>query len=138
MTIPALTSIAETAPLDLLIREGMDLPPGTPREYGHVAFVSADGCFASGVWRGEAGLIPIESYPVDEFCTLVKGEVTLTDEQGTAQTFTAGMTFVVPVGFRGTWSMPMDTIKLFAAHGTAEAVGMLIGEDKPARAPAAE
>ena len=125
----SIATIAADAQLDEIVRPGIDLPSGAPKEYGKVMFVSADGAFASGVWRGEAGTIPIASYPVDEHCTLLDGEVVLTDANGNSETFTAGMTFVVPVGFQGTWHMPVASSKLFACHGTAETVGLMLGAD---------
>jgi uncharacterized cupin superfamily protein len=46
-------------------------------------------------------------YPYDEYVQVLKGEVTLTDLDGKAQTFLAGESFNVPKGWMGTWDMPM-------------------------------
>jgi uncharacterized cupin superfamily protein len=47
-----------------------------------------------------------EPYPYDEYVQVLIGEVTLTDLNGSAKTFSPGESFNVPRGWMGTWAMP--------------------------------
>lgn len=73
------------------------------------------GAFRCGLWSGEPGRAEIH-YLKDEICTLLEGEVRLTDESGRTETFRAGDTFVVPTGFKGTWETVTPTRKFYAIH----------------------
>jgi hypothetical protein len=42
-------------------------------------------------------------YPWDQFVVVLSGKAILTDSAGTAHSFVAGDSFVVPKGFTGTW-----------------------------------
>ena len=53
------------------------------------------------------------AYPVDEFCYILAGQVTITDGDGHAETFVAGDCFVIPRGLRCTWHMPETTRKYY-------------------------
>ncbi len=100
----------------------------TPTEEGHVLFFGEQGDFACGVWRGGAGVINIDSYPVDEFCLLVSGDVLLQDINGGALHLTTGSAFLIPKGFRGSWTTRNKCQKYFACHGTPESIATLCGE----------
>ena len=129
MTSPQIVCMNAAVPIELIPieRPGIPSAPGSPREYGSVDFVSSDHGFAAGIWQGEAGVISIAGYPVDEFCLILEGEVILTSKDGARQTFTPGMSFIVPRGFEGTWEMPVRSKKYFASHGTAQMVALLLG-----------
>ena len=43
------------------------------------------------------------NFPYDQFVLVLSGKAVLTDEEGKAQTFVQGDTFVIPKGFSGTW-----------------------------------
>ena len=43
------------------------------------------------------------NFPYDQFVLVLSGKAVLTDEEGMAQTFVQGDTFVIPKGFSGTW-----------------------------------
>ena len=43
------------------------------------------------------------NFPYDQFVLVLSGKAVLTDEEGEAQTFVQGDTFVIPKGFSGTW-----------------------------------
>jgi uncharacterized cupin superfamily protein len=49
---------------------------------------------------GHTGL---DAQPADEFCCIIKGTVTLTDDDGNAETFTAGQCYVVLKGLAHAW-----------------------------------
>ena len=110
-----------------VIERGWPAGIKVPTERGQILFLSVSGEYACGVWEGEPGTIPLASYPVDEFCTILAGHVTLVGANGTRQTFERGMSFVVPVGFSGSWEMPQGCKKHFAAYGTHAAIARLCG-----------
>ena len=61
-------------------------------------YLDPTGAFKAGFWSGEPGRSEVH-YRKDEFCVLLAGVVRLTDEQGQAQTYRAGDTFLIPNGF---------------------------------------
>lgn len=100
-----------------------------PIEKGHVLFFGPDsGDFACGVWRCEAGVIDIDSYPVYEFCWLVLGDVLLQDFNGESLHLTPGSAVLIPKGFRGSWTTRDRCQKFFACHGNRESVMALCGD----------
>ena len=113
--------------MDPISRPGLPKQESQSGEWGKVLFRSADGRYAAGLWSGDAGSIEIESYPVDEFCYVIEGEVTLTDVEGESRTFKTGDAFLVPAGFKGVWGMNRPTIKYFVCHGEIEMVSHLLG-----------
>lgn len=110
-----------------VIERGWPAGTNAPAERGLILFLSDSGEYACGVWEGDPGTIPLASYPVHEFCTILAGNVTLVATDGTRQTFERGMSFVVPLGFSGAWEMPQGCKKHFAAYGTRAAIARLCG-----------
>ena len=102
-----------------------DVIAGSPVETGHEYFADATGQVTSGVWECTAYTAEFEAYPVDEFCAILDGQVTITESDGRSETFGAGECFVVPKGLRCTWHMPVTTRKFYVIF------------DQQARAPAA-
>ena len=68
-----------------------------------------------GIWACNEGAVEIKGHAVDEACFVIGGSVTLTDSNGRSETFKAGEGFLIPRGFRGTWSHSDDFKKLFVA-----------------------
>jgi uncharacterized protein len=93
-------------PNDVLLTQGM--APTGAKTY------EADG-ITLGTWACNAGSVDIQGHPVDEACFVTRGSVTLTDGSGRSETFGAGEGFLLPRGFRGTWSQSDDFAKLFVA-----------------------
>ena len=118
-------------PLQEIYRPGFEAPANAPKECSRVLFKSQSGEFVSGVWQGEPGTFSIENYPVDEFCMVIEGEVTLTDQTGKSRTFKRGMAFVIPRGFVGTWHMPVRSKKYFAGCSEPELIDFLMGQPRP-------
>ena len=56
-----------------------DVTEGKPVETGHNYFTDATGQLTAGVWECTAYTSQIESYPVDEFCLILSGQVVITD-----------------------------------------------------------
>ena len=93
--------------------ESEDVIEGDPIETGHQYFADASGVLSSGVWECTAYTAQFEAYPVDEVCFILSGQVTITDGEGRAETFTAGECFVIPKGLKCTWHMPETTRKFY-------------------------
>ena len=74
-----------------------------------------DGAFRTGFWAAQPGTSPIH-YTKDELCTLLEGTVRLTSEDGIVATYTAGDTFLIPKGFKGTWETVAAVRKFFAVY----------------------
>ncbi len=68
-----------------------------------------------GAWACNKGAVDIQGHPVDEACFITRGSVTVTDSEGRSETFGAGEGFLLPRGFKGTWSQSEDFAKLFVA-----------------------
>jgi uncharacterized cupin superfamily protein len=91
---------------DVLLAEGMK-PVGAKSYEG--------GGLTLGTWACNKGAVEIQGHPVDEACFIVRGSVTLTDNEGRSETFGAGEAFLLPRGFTGTWEQSEDFAKLFVA-----------------------
>jgi uncharacterized cupin superfamily protein len=93
-------------PGDVVETQGMK-PVGTKNFEGNGV--------VAGKWACNAGKVAINGHPVDEACFVIGGSVTITDEEGQAQTFRAGEAFLLPRGFRGLWSNSDEFAKFFMA-----------------------
>ncbi|MGI9482566.1 MAG: cupin domain-containing protein [Hyphomicrobiales bacterium] len=92
-------------------------PPGAfttddHRETNHYNFKLPDDSILSGVWESAPCREEIDAYPVHEMMTVISGSVTLTHEDGTEETFTAGDSFFIPKGTKLTWHIT-ETLKKF-------------------------
>ena len=81
-------------------------------ETNHTFFQTDDESILTGVWESAPCKEEFESYPAHEMMTIISGSVTLTNEDGHAETFTAGDTFFVAKGTRCTWHIT-ETLKKF-------------------------
>lgn len=86
---------------------------GRPTEIGHNYFTDRTGQLTAGVWECTPCTTEIDSYPVDEFCYILRGTVVLTDGDGRSETFGSGDSFVIPRGLKCTWHMPETTRKYY-------------------------
>jgi hypothetical protein len=55
----------------------------------------------------------LEDYGCDEFCVVLKGSVTMIDDDGHEETFPAGDSFLIPKGFTGYWKQSEKIKKFF-------------------------
>jgi len=85
---------------------------GDPVETGHNYFVDETERLSAGVWECTPYTAEFDAYPVDEFCHILAGRVTITDGDGHAETFVAGDAFVIPRGLKCTWDMP-ETLRKY-------------------------
>ena len=76
---------------------------------------SPDGAFKTGFWAAQPGKSDIH-YTKDELCTLLEGKVRLTATDGTVATYSAGDTFLIPNGFKGTWETIEPVRKFYAIY----------------------
>ncbi len=94
-----------------LIAEG-NFTTGDTTEIGHDFYESDDKKISTGVWECAPCREEIKAYPVDEMMTVISGSVTLTDPDGSAETFTAGDTFFIAKGTSCVWHVT-ETLRKF-------------------------
>ena len=92
------------------------LREGDPQERDLIHLSSEDGKFTIGSWRAEPYSEFIESYPGDEFARVLEGSVTLTGDDGVAQTLSAGDAFAMRRGWRGEYRVTETLTKQFALY----------------------
>ena len=93
--------------------ETEDVIEGSPVETGHNYFLDETNRLSAGVWECTPYTARFEAYPADEFCHILSGRVTITDDDGRAETFVAGDCFMIPKGLKCTWHMPETTRKYY-------------------------
>lgn len=71
----------------------------------HNFFASDDESLLCGVWICAPSKEEIEAYPVNEMMTVIEGSVTITNADGTADTFTPGDSFFIAKGTPCTWEI---------------------------------
>ena len=88
---------------------------GEAVEHEHVFHLGAPtrGELVAGVWSCSPCTERIDSQPCDEFCQILEGTVVLTADDGTVHEFGPGDGFVIPVGWAGTWHMPVAVRKTY-------------------------
>ena len=82
------------------------------RELNHYFHQAGDDSILAGVWESAPCREEIESYPAHEMMTIISGSLTVTNEDGEAETFTAGDSLFVPKGSKITWHIT-ETLKKF-------------------------
>jgi uncharacterized cupin superfamily protein len=82
-------------------------------ELNHTYFSTTDEKVLTGVWECAPCKEEIESYPVHEMMTVISGSVTLTDEDGQAETFTSGDVFYIAQGTKCTWHITQTLRKFY-------------------------
>lgn len=91
------------------------LPNTTTPQREMVFFTNDHGNFEVGLWDTQTMNTPMEPFPWHEFAQVLDGEVTITEEDGTAQTFRAGDVFFLPAGTVCSWDVPTYLRKYYAA-----------------------
>lgn len=91
-----------------------DLPDrvaaGDPHHHSVGRFSNPNGDLIAGTWTSTPGKWRAFT-DRDEFCTILSGHVRLIAEDGSAQEFRAGDSFLIPNGFRGFWEVVETTTK---------------------------
>ena len=91
---------------------------GTPEAAHKILYSSPSGEFHAGIYESSIGKWKV-SYTEDEFCTLLEGEVILTNAKGEARDFQAPQSFLIPAGFEGTWESVTNVRKYFVIYEKA-------------------
>jgi uncharacterized cupin superfamily protein len=88
---------------------------GDAKDRRHRFFVGdrPSGQVRVGVWEATAYSENIESYPKDEFMSVIEGSVTIIDPDGQEETFVVGESFFMPRGFTGIWKQTETMKKYF-------------------------
>ena len=86
---------------------------GDQQEAATVLWTSPDGKMETGIWECTPGRFTADRTHNAEICHLLTGRVTLHNGDGTAQEIGAGEMFVLPLGWRGEWTIHERTRKIF-------------------------
>ncbi len=81
-------------------------------ETNHTFFQTEDESILTGVWECAPCLEEIEAYPVHEMMTIISGVLTVTNGDGSAETYTAGDSFYIAKGAKVTWHIK-ETLRKF-------------------------
>lgn len=81
-----------------------------PVQRNHTNFTNDGGNFMTGTWESGPMVSKMLPFPTHEFVRMLEGEVTITEEDGTQQTFRADDCFFVPKGTVCSWEI-RDRVK---------------------------
>lgn len=81
-----------------------------PIQSNHTIFTNDAGNFHVGTWDSGPMVSKMKAFPTHEFVRMLEGEVTITEADGTAQTFRSGDCFFVPKGTVCSWEIK-DRVK---------------------------
>ncbi len=101
------------APTDFI--DPANVIEGDPQEQGHNFFTNEDGNVNAGVWASGAFKESF-NYPVDEMMVILSGAVTITYDDGSAETFKAGDVVIYPGGTSGVWESTADFKKFYMVY----------------------
>lgn len=94
----------KTAPeTDAENTDDLKIVAGKPKNSFAQIYKSADGRFTAGPSTLGTATATLTNFKVNQFMTLLAGEVEVTDKNGKIQKFGPGDSFVIPKGFSGTW-----------------------------------
>lgn len=82
------------------------------REVNHYFYRADDDSILSGIWESAPCREDYESYPVNEMMTVISGSLTITNEDGEDEVFTAGESLFIPKGSKLTWHIT-ETLKKY-------------------------
>lgn len=82
------------------------LPDETPKQRDRLLFENDHGNFTVGCWDTEPFKTEVAPFPHHEFCQILEGEVTLTDEDRGEHVFKPGDCFFIPAGTPLGWNVP--------------------------------
>ena len=74
---------------------------------------SPDGKMETGIWECTPGRFTADRSDNAEICHLLSGRVTLHNGDGSAREIGAGEMFVLPLGWRGEWTIHEQTRKIY-------------------------
>ncbi len=86
---------------------------GDQREAAKSLWTSADGKMETGIWECTPGRFTADRSNTAELCHLLSGRVTLHNSDGSSREISAGEMFVLPLGWRGEWTIHEQTRKIY-------------------------
>ncbi|MCJ7995624.1 DUF861 domain-containing protein [Rhizobium cremeum] len=86
---------------------------GDQQEAAMALWTSPDGKLETGIWECTPGRFTADRSRNSEICHLLSGSVTLHNGDGTEQRIGAGEMFVLPIGWRGEWTIHEQTRKIY-------------------------
>jgi uncharacterized cupin superfamily protein len=86
---------------------------GEQQEASVALWTSPDGKMETGVWECTPGRFTADRSENAEICHLLEGRVTLHNADGTSRDISAGEMFVLPLGWRGEWTIHEQTRKIY-------------------------
>ena len=86
---------------------------GNQMEAAVTLWTSPDGLAEAGVWECTPGRFTATRETNSEICHIISGRVTLHDEDGRARELGAGEMLVLPIGWKGEWTIHETTRKLY-------------------------
>lgn len=86
---------------------------GDQQEATLVLWTSPDGRLETGIWECTPGRFTADRSQNSEICHLLTGRVTLHNGDGTEQEISAGEMFVLPLGWKGEWTIHDQTRKIY-------------------------
>ncbi|MBN9055060.1 DUF861 domain-containing protein (plasmid) [Shinella sp. PSBB067] len=86
---------------------------GDQREAAIVLWSSPNGRMETGIWECTPGRFTADRSDNAEICHLLSGRVTLHNGDGSAREIGAGEMFVLPLGWRGEWTIHEQTRKIY-------------------------
>ena len=92
---------------------------GNQIEAAKVLWTSDDGLVEVGVWECSPGRFTASRHDNSEICHIVSGRVTLHGPSDTARDAGPGELLVLPIGWRGEWTIHEPTRKLYVTHTRA-------------------
>ena len=92
-----------------------DIVSGTRKQNGRILFEDKARGLTAGVWEQGANESRWIDYPVNEFMTVLEGEVVIVEEDR-AVSIKAGESFIIPKGLRCRWTQPGHVKKFFVIH----------------------
>ncbi|MFN4141492.1 cupin domain-containing protein [Aestuariivirga sp.] len=95
-----------------------EIVSGTSKQNGLVLFEDKARGLSAGVWEQGANESRWIDYPVNEFMTVLEGEVVIVEEDRTVS-IKAGESFIIPKGLRCRWTQPGHVKKFFVIHDDA-------------------
>jgi uncharacterized cupin superfamily protein len=110
--VGALDPDVEMPPMDTT--DPFEIEGAAPEQKNHTIFTNDAGNFHVGTWESGPMVSKMLPFPTHEFVRMLDGEVTITEEDGTAQTFRGGDCFFVPKGTVCSWTIEDHVKKHYA------------------------
>ena len=95
-----------------------EIATGSRAQNGQVWFEDKAHGLTAGIWEQDANESHWMTYPVNEFMTVLEGEVVIVEE-GRSVSVKAGESFIIPKGLRCRWTQPGHVKKFFVIFDDA-------------------